>query len=113
MLATQRVGVHQVVRLDKARMLVVDNTHEIKFTPSEYPLVLRLLEGRPVSDRELVSLLFGEHADNDLWAREAVDRHLVHVRRKFKQHRLKVHVVRIPEFGYVLISSMQPASQPA
>lgn len=105
MVATQHVGAHVIACLDKVRTLLVDNHHEIKFTRSEYPLVRHLLDGEIVSDKELVALLFGEATECDLWAREAVERHLIHVRRKFKQHRLKAYVVRIPEIGYLLVSS--------
>jgi hypothetical protein len=115
MAAIQHIGTHVITRLDSVRTLLVDNYHEIKFTRSEYPLVRRLLDGQIVSDKELIALLFGEAAECDLWAREAVERHLIHVRRKFKQHHLKMYVVRIPELGYLLVSnsSLQQTQQSA
>jgi DNA-binding response OmpR family regulator len=115
MAVIQHIGAHVITRLDSVHTLLVDNHHEIKFTRSEYPLVRRLLDGQIVSDKELVTLLFGKHAECDLWAREAVERHVAHIRQKFKRHHLKVYVVRIPELGYLLVSSspLQHAQQPA
>jgi len=86
----------------KLSALLVDHT-EIKFTPTEYRLITRLLEGDPVSDKELVTAIFNSRIEDDMWARAALDRHLDNVRLKLKRHRLKLYVHRISGFGYVLI----------
>jgi len=102
---TMTIGSHVIRRLDSVRILLVDGK-EIKFTPTEYHLLLYLLKGKPVSDRELMAALFNSRVEDDFWAREALDRHLDHVRRKFKQHHLKMHVRRISAFGYILLPDL-------
>lgn len=109
MLATHHIGPHVITRLDRIRALLVDNTHEIKFTPTEYRLVLSLLKGQPVSDQELASTIFQGNSD-DLWVREALDRHIDNIRRKFKQNHLKMRILRISGFGYILVPSFTKAS---
>ena len=94
-----------ITRLDRIRALLIDDTHEIQFTPTEYRLILRFLEGQPVSDQELVSSIFNDKIEYDLWARETLDRHVDNIRRKFKQHHLKMRILRISSFGYILVSS--------
>ena len=99
---TVTIGNEVVRRLDSIHALLVDHT-EIKFTPTEYRLITRLLEGDPVSDKELVTAIFNSRIEDDMWARAALDRHLDNVRLKLKRHRLKLYVHRISGFGYVLI----------
>lgn len=103
--ATQHVGCHIVRRLDKVRALLIDDVHEVKFTPTEYCLILHFLEGKPVSDEELVCSMFHGKIDDDLWAREALDRHIDNIRRKLRQNHLKMRILRISGFGYILVSS--------
>lgn len=96
------VGDQVVRRLDGVRALLIDHT-EVKFTPTEYRLIIRLLEGDPVSDRELVTSILNSRIEDDLWTREALDRHLDNIRRKLRHHRLHINIHRISGFGYVLI----------
>ncbi len=96
------IGTHIVRRLDDVRTLLVDNK-ALKFTPTEYRLLLRLLEGNPVSDQELIAILFKNWADHDFWARETLSRHLENVRRKLRKRHVKLSIRRISAFGYILL----------
>lgn len=100
--STLTIGNSVVKRLDDIRTLLVDN-RAIKFTPTEYRLLLHLLEGHPVSDKELFLALFNNRIEDDLWARETLKRHLDNVRQKLREHRLKMHIRRIAAFGYILL----------
>lgn len=96
------IGNHMVKRLDDMRILLVDNK-ALKFTPTEYRLLLCLLGGNPVSDTELIIVLFNNRADNDFWARETLSRHLDNVRRKMRRRHLHIFIRRISAFGYILL----------
>ncbi|HEU5383613.1 MAG TPA: winged helix-turn-helix domain-containing protein [Ktedonobacteraceae bacterium] len=104
MAAIQHIGAHEITRLDSVRTLLVDNRHEIKFTPTEYRLLRLLLNEQPVVDQELASSIFNGRIEDDLWAREALDRHIDNIRRKFRQHDLNLRILRIPGFGYMLVA---------
>src|SRR5262245_46909090 len=97
---TMEIGNHLVRRLDSVRALLIDDK-ELKFTPTEYCLLLRLLRCDAVSDTALIDSLFSSHREDDLWARETMNRHMDNVRRKFKQHRLPMAIHRIATFGYI------------
>lgn len=100
--STLTIGNYVVKRLDDIRTLLVDNK-AVKFTPTEYRLLLHLLEGQPVSDKELFLALFTNRIEDDLWAREALKRHLDNIRQKLKKCRFKIHIRRIAAFGYILL----------
>lgn len=100
--STLTIGNYVVKRLDDIRTLLVDN-RVIKFTPTEYRLLLRLLDGHPVSDKELFLALFTSRIEDDLWARDTLKRHLDNIRRKLRKHRLKMSIRRIAAFGYILL----------
>jgi DNA-binding winged helix-turn-helix (wHTH) protein len=102
---TLNIGTYLVTRLDSIRALLVDNK-ELKFTPTEYRLLLPLLTCNPVSDKELMTFLFTSRIEDDLWAREALDRHFDNVRRKFRQTHLKMSIYRVAAFGYILIPNV-------
>lgn len=105
-LRTIAIGNHVIRCLDGVRAVLIDKA-EIRFSSAEYCLLLPLLEGKPVSDEELFSTLFPNHTDSriddDFWVREAIDRHMDRIRRKFKQHQLRMAIRRISTFGYILI----------
>lgn len=96
------IGKHNVKRLDNIRTLLVDEK-AIKFTPTEYHILLHLLAGKPVSDRELVLSIFHSRIEDDLWVRETLSRHLDNMRRKLRQSRVKIAIRRIATFGYILL----------
>ncbi len=99
------IGKHVVKRLDDMRTLLVDG-RSLKCTPTEYRLLLRLLEGHPVSDKELIAVLFNDQADIDFWARETLSRHLENVRRKLRKRRIPLSIRRISSFGYILLPDL-------
>lgn len=96
------VGNHVVKRLDNVRTLLVDDK-VLKFTPTEYSILLHLLVGNPVSDKELILSIFNSKVENDFWAREALDRHLDNIRRKLRKSQLEIYIRRIATFGYILL----------
>lgn len=99
---TMTIGNHVVKRLDNVRTLLVDDK-ALKFTPTEYRVLLHLLAGNPVSDRELVLSIFNSRIEDDLWARETLSRHLDNVRRKLRKGHVKIAIRRIATFGYILL----------
>ncbi len=105
-LRTIAIGSHVIRCLDGVRAVLIDKA-EIRFSSAEYRLLLPLLEGRPVSDDELISKLFPSHTDtgidDDFWGRETIDRHMDRIRRKFRQHQVRMAIRRISTFGYILI----------
>ncbi len=99
---TMTIGNHVVKRLDNVRTLLVDDK-ALKFTPTEYRILLHLLAGNPVSDKELVLSIFNSRIEDDFWARESLSRHLDNMRRKLRKGRVKIAIRRIATYGYILL----------
>jgi DNA-binding response OmpR family regulator len=100
---TIQIGNYIIRRFDRLRVILVDDKKELKFTPIEYRLLLPLLSCGPVSDQDLVAAFSTSRLEDDLWVRDALDRHLDNVRRKFKHQRVNMSIRRITAFGYILL----------
>lgn len=81
--------------------VIVFGEKQVRFTPMEYLIMRRLLQARPISDEELITDIF--HSEVDLWAREALDKHIANLRRKLKKGCPSLCILRIATFGYILI----------
>ncbi len=73
------IGTHIIQRSDASRALIIDNLM-IRFTPTEYRLLLPLLNGQAVSDVELIQKAFGSRMDMSM--RENLDKHIDKMRSK-------------------------------
>lgn len=92
---------HVTVYLLHEVRVIVFGERQIRFTPIEYTIMNYLLTERPVSDKELVADIF--HSDVDMWARDALDKHIGNLRRKLKKTSLRLSILRIATFGYILV----------
>lgn len=91
------IGGHTLQRNDETRTLVVDN-QVVHFTPTEYRLLLPLLQGQPFSDAELAQAAFFRGIDS--LVRESLDKHIDKIRGKLEP--LGLSVYRLRRYGYVL-----------
>jgi DNA-binding response OmpR family regulator len=94
------IGTHILQRNDETRTLVVDN-RVVQFTPTEYWLLLPLLQGQPVSDTEPSEAAFSR--DIDSLVRQSLEKHIDNIRGKIKH--LGLSVYRLRRYGYVLTTS--------
>ena len=94
------IGAHTLQRNDETRTLVVDN-QVVQFTPTEYRLLLPLLQGQPVSDTELSEAAFSR--DIDSLVRQSLEKHIDNIRGKIEH--LGLSVYRLRRYGYVLTIS--------
>ena len=94
------IGTHTLQRNDETRTVVVDN-QVVQFTPTEYRLLLPLLQGQPLSDTELAQAAFSREIDTLI--RESLDKHIDKIRGKLELVGLSVY--RLRRFGYILSSS--------
>ena len=94
------IGTHTLQRNDETRTLVVDS-QVVQFTPTEYRLLLPLLQGQPVSDTELSQAAFSRGIDT--LVRESLDKHIDNIRGKLEY--LGLSVYRLRRYGYVLTIS--------
>jgi DNA-binding winged helix-turn-helix (wHTH) protein len=99
LISSTPIGQHRVQRNDESRVLVVDSLL-VRFTPTEYRLLIPLLEGLPVHDNDLVSEVFSCKVDS--WACECLNKHIDKIRNKLRPLGLNVH--RIAKYGYILLA---------
>ena len=99
------IGTHTLQRNNATRTLVVDN-QVVQFTPTEYRLLLPLLQGKPLSDTELAQAAFSRGIDR--LVRESLDKHMDKIRGKLEP--LGLSVYRLRRYGYVL--SLSPLIDP-
>ena len=91
------IGTHTLQRNDGTRTLVVDN-QVVQFTPTEYRLLLPLLQGQPLSDTELAQAAFSRGIDS--LVRNSHDKHIDNIRGKLEP--LGLSIYRLRRYGYVL-----------
>ena len=91
------IGTHTLQRNDETRTLVVDN-QVVQFTPTEYRLLLPLLQGQPLSDTELAQAAFSRGIDT--LVRESLDKHIDKIRGKLEPVGLSIY--RLRRYGYLL-----------
>ena len=93
------IGTHCIQRNDECRIVVIDGI-VIKFTPTQYRLLVLLLEGRPVADAQLLraTLTCGE----DSPISRVLEKHIEKIRSKLRLYGLTIH--RIAKYGYLLLA---------
>ena len=94
------IGTHTLQRNDETRTLVVDN-QVVQFTPTEYRLLLPLLQGQPLSDSELAQVAYSRGFD--ALVRNSLDKHIDNIRGKLEP--LGLSIYRLRRRGYVLTTS--------
>ncbi len=94
------VGRYPIERFDHERTIRIERDI-IRFTPTEYRLLLLLLENRPVTDREFYTAVF-QYQVSDTHARLNLDKHIDNIRLKLRPHGFDVF--RILRYdAYVLL----------
>jgi len=91
------IGAHTLQRNDETRTLVVDN-QVVQFTPTEYRLLIPLLQGQPLSDTELAQAAFSRGFDT--LVRKSLDKHIDNIRGKIEL--LGLSIYRLRRYGDVL-----------
>jgi DNA-binding response OmpR family regulator len=95
------IGTHHIQRNDENRVVIVDHLM-IRFTPTEYRLVLLLLNGQVAPDSTLMQAAF--HCEISLQTRENLDKHIDKIRSKLRPSNLNVH--RVAKYGYILLEAL-------
>ena len=91
------IGAHTIHRNDESRTLLVDK-QVVQLTPTEYRLLLLLLQGQPLSDADLAQAAFSRGMDS--LVRESLDKHIDKIRGKLEP--LGLSVYRLRRYGYIL-----------
>ena len=81
----------------------------MRFSPTEYHVILALLHGKPVTDQELAQAVLG--TDDDFSTREVLEKHMDKIRRKLRREQLPFFIRRLALYGYVLTDSRQEVYQ--
>jgi DNA-binding response OmpR family regulator len=93
------IGTHRIQRNDENRILVVDSLM-IKFTPTEYRLLLSLLSGQVVADSNLAREALACKLNRSV--QKNLDKHIDKMRSKLQLAGLGVY--RVSKYGYVLLA---------
>jgi len=88
LISCPQIGTHTLQRNDETRTLVVDN-QVVQFTPTEYRLLLPLLQGQPVSDTELSQATFYRRVDS--LVRQSLEKYIDNIRGKLEHLGLSVY----------------------
>lgn len=97
LISCSSIGTHTLQRNNETRTLIIDN-QVVHFTPTEYRLLLPLLQGLPLSDIELAQAAFSR--DIDKFVRESLDKHIDKIRGKIES--LGLSIYRLRRYGFVL-----------
>jgi DNA-binding response OmpR family regulator len=96
------IGKHSIQRNDENRTLIVDNVM-IKFTPTEYRLIMLLIGSQVISDTDFVQI--GFRCQVGTQGRVNLDKHMDNLRSKLRLSGLNIH--RVAKYGYVLLPSSE------
>lgn len=94
------IGPHPILRNDASRTLIVNNL-VAQFTPTEYRLLLPLLQAPPLSDTILAQIAFSREIDS--LVRESLDKHMDKIRGKLQP--LGRSVYKLRGYGYIIFVS--------
>ena len=94
------IGTDVIQRNDIKRIVVVDHTICLAFSPTEFKLLVPLLSGQMMVDNELSYAATG--CDIEQWKRANLKRYIDKLRSKIRPAGLDVG--RIQRHGYVLLS---------
>ena len=94
------VGNHRIQKLDQATLLLIDGKEAVLFTPTEYRMLIPMLEdiGEPVPFEQLIEVkgTFDRRRDRELF-----HRHVTSIRKKLRPLGLLVRCVT--NYGYLVI----------
>lgn len=93
------IGTHHLWRSNESRAVIVDSVM-IRFTPTQYRLLIPLLNGSPVTDSVLVREALS--CDLKVLGRENLEKHIDKIREKLRPSGLNIY--RIVDYGYVLLA---------
>jgi len=96
-----RIGDHRIQRCDERRMVLIDTTIVLSFSPTEYKVLLPLLSGQPVKDDTLVNDALGFSTDTG--GRANLDKYIDKLRSKLR--RAELNVCRVSRRGYILLAT--------
>lgn len=94
------IGIHHIQRSDECRILLIDHIL-VKFTPTEYRLLVPLLSGKAVADTDLVWEAFA--CDVSPQVCKNIDKHIDKIRSKLHLCGLNIH--RVAKYGYLLLAA--------
>jgi len=97
--ACSPIGTHCIQRNDESRTIIVDDVM-IRFTPTQYRLLISLLKGSPVTDCNLVYEALSCHLKS--LGRDNLDKHIDKIREKLRPSGL--NIFRVVDYGYVLLA---------
>ncbi len=95
------IGTHCIQRNDECRIVVIDGI-VIKFTPTQYRLLVLLLEGQPVADAQLLRATLTGNINSPISNYKVLEKHIEKIRSKLCLHGLTIH--RIAKYGYLLLA---------
>ncbi len=100
LIACPPIGSHCLQRSDASRILVIDS-FLVKFTPTQYRLLMPLLSGNVVSDEDLLreALLGSGDIAADGYN---LDRHISKMRSRLQPSGLTIY--RVTQYGYILLA---------
>ena len=93
------IGTHCIQQNDKCRIVLIDSI-VIKFTPTEYRLLVPLLEGWAVADAEFIQTVLTCDTNSQIY--KALEKHIENIRSKLRLHGLNIH--RVAKYGYLLLA---------
>jgi|SRR5579875_1001664 len=97
------VGSHSIQKSDENRSILIDGKVMIKFTRTEYALILLFLEGKVVEDAISIEKALGYEVGQH--SREKLDEHIDHMRSKLSGSGLDIY--RVTRRGYILLDSQE------
>ena len=101
-MTTQHISEKNILKYEQQRSLLV-NQVLIRFTPTEYSLIRRLLDGEIVPDPDLAQLLTNhasKTSDIDKALKACLDKHIENIRSKIRP--VGLYIFRVNGLGYVL-----------
>ena len=94
------IGRHHIQKSDQCRTLIVDDAM-VKFTPTEYRLLVPLLCGHAMTDRDLAQAGFA--CDVNPQIHKSIEKHIDKIRGKLRLFELNIH--RVAKYGYILLET--------
>lgn len=100
LLLCREIGGLALKRNDQFRTLLIED-EMVAFTPTEYRLILSLLNGEMIADKTLVQAVFATDAIDRLILKN-LEKHIENVKSKLRH--TKLYIRRIHRYGYSLVA---------